>query len=109
MKIAPESLRTVNSIFAENEKLEIVELNKMYGNIDNRTARIIFNEALLHPFQPYNKEAMANQLYYFDEVFNSPIKKDSYDQIWQFRILNLIKYGRVVFVINPLNKRIFLK
>ena len=36
MKIAPESLRTVNSIFAENEKLEIVELNKMYGNIDNR-------------------------------------------------------------------------
>ena len=36
----------------------------------------LFNEALLHPFQPYNKEAMANQLYYFDEVFNSPIKKD---------------------------------
>ena len=57
MKIAPESLRTVNSIFAENEKLEIV--SKMYGNIDNRTARIIFNEALLHPFQPY-KEAKIN-------------------------------------------------
>ncbi len=107
MKIAPESLRTVNSIFAENEKLEIVELNKMYGNIDNRTARIIFNEALLHPFQPYNKEAMANQLYYFDEVFNSPIKKDSYDQIWQFKeFLTLLNMVVSFFLLIPIKKNL---
>lgn len=107
MKIAPESLRTVNSIFAENEKLEIVELNKMYGNIDNRTARIIFNEALLHPFQPYNKEAMANQLYYFDEVFNSPIKKDSYDQIWQFKeFLTLLNMVVSFLLLIPLTKNL---
>ena len=107
MRIAPESLRTVNSIFAENEKLEIVELNKMYGNIDNRTARIIFNEALLHPFQPYNKEAMANQLYYFDEVFNSPIKKDSYDQIWQFKeFLTLLNMVVSFLLLIPLTKNL---
>lgn len=107
MKIAPESLRTVNSIFAENEKLEIVELNKMYGNIDNRTARIIFNEALLHPFQPYNKEAMANQLYYFDEVFDSPIKKDSYDQIWQFKeFLTLLNMVVSFLLLIPLTKNL---
>jgi len=107
MRIAPESLRTVNSIFAENEKLEIVELNKMYGNIDNRTARIIFNEALLHPFQPYNKEAMANQLYYFDEVFNSPIKKDSYDQMWQFKeFLTLLNMVVSFLLLIPLTKNL---
>ena len=107
MKIAPESLRTVNSIFAENEKLEIVELNKMYGNIEDRTARIIFNEALLHPFQPYNKEAMANQLYYFDEVFNSPIKKDSYDQIWQFKeFLTLLNMVVSFLLLIPLTKNL---
>ena len=107
MKIAPESLRTVNSIFAENEKLEKVELNKMYGNIDNRTARIIFNEALLHPFQPYNKEAMANQLYYFDEVFNSPIKKDSYDQMWQFKeFLTLLNMVVSFLLLIPLTKNL---
>lgn len=107
MRIAPESLRTVNSIFAENEKLEKVELNKMYGNIDNRTARIIFNEALLHPFQPYNKEAMANQLYYFDEVFNSPIKKDSYDQIWQFKeFLTLLNMVVSFLLLIPLTKNL---
>ena len=107
MRIAPESLRTVNSIFAENEKLKKVELNKMYGNIDNRTARIIFNEALLHPFQPYNKEAMANQLYYFDEVFNSPIKKDSYDQIWQFKeFLTLLNMVVSFLLLIPLTKNL---
>ena len=107
MRIAPESLRTVNSIFAENEKLEIVELNKMYGNIDDKTARIIFNEALLHPFQPYNKEAMANQLYYFDEVFDSPIKKDSYDQIWQFKeFLTLLNMVVSFFLLIPLTKNL---
>ena len=107
MKIAPESLRTVNSIFAENEKLEIVELNKMYGNIEDRTARIIFNEALLHPFQPYNKEAMANQLYYFDEVFNSPIKKVSYDQIWQFKeFLTLLNMVVSFLLLIPLTKNL---
>ena len=107
MRIAPESLRTVNSIFAENEKLEIVELNKMYGNIDDKTARIIFNEALLHPFQPYNKEAMANQLYYFDEVFDSPIKKDSYDQIWQFKeFLTLLNMVVSFLLLIPLTKNL---
>ena len=107
MRIAPESLRTVNSIFAENEKLEIVELNKIYGNIDDRTARIIFNEALLHPFQPYNKEAMANQLYYFDKVFNSPIKKDSYDQIWQFKeFLTLLNMVVSFLLLIPLTKNL---
>ena len=107
MRIAPESLRTVNSIFAENEKLEIVELNKMYGNIDDKTARIIFNEALLHPFQPYNKEAMANQLYYFDEVFDSPIKKDCYDQIWQFKeFLTLLNMVVSFLLLIPLTKNL---
>ncbi len=107
MRIAPESLRTVNSIFSENEKLLKVELNKMYGDIEDRTARIIFNEALLHPFQPYNKEAMANQLYYFDEVFDSPIKKDSYDQIWQLKeFLTLLNMVVSFLLLIPLTKNL---
>ena len=94
MTIAPESLRTVNSIFKDEDKINKVELNKFYGDVNNRTGRIVFNEALLHPFQPYNKEAMANQLYYFDTVFNSPVKLNSSDQIWQlkelFTLINMI-------------------
>ena len=94
MKIAPESLRTVNSILRLENIVSEVELGKYYGDLQNNTLRVIFNEKLLHPFQPYNAEATANQLSYFDYVFSEPTPLDNYDQIWQwkelFTLINMI-------------------
>jgi len=94
MTIAPESLRTVNSVLRLEDTVSEVELGKYYGDQSNNTLRVIFNEKLLHPFQPYNKEATANQLSYFDQVFFSPIKLDPFNQIWQwkelFTLINMI-------------------
>ena len=94
MKLAPESLRVVNGVLPKNERIKEVELGKYYGDKSNNTLRVIFNEELLHPFQPYNKEATANQIEYFNKVFGSPIKINSSNQIWQikefFTLLNLI-------------------
>ena len=50
MRIAPESLRTVNAVL--DKSIEKVELGKYYGNIADQTSRVIFNEELLHPFSP---------------------------------------------------------
>ena len=74
MQIAPESLRTVNYVLKKDEKIKIVELGKYYGKVENQTSRVIFNEPVLHPFQPYNFEATSNQLDYFEIVFGAPIK-----------------------------------
>ena len=94
MTIAPESLRTVNSILRLEDVVSEVELGKYYGVKQNNTLRVVFNEALLHPFQPYNGEATANQLSYFDYVFTEPIPLDNYDQIWQwkefFTLINMV-------------------
>ncbi len=94
MTIAPESLRTVNSILRLENVVSNVELGKYYGDLQNNTLRVIFNEKLLHPFQPYNAEATANQLSYFDYVFSEPTPLDNYDQIWQwkelFTLINMI-------------------
>tara|TARA_B100001769_G_scaffold61244_1_gene45173 strand:- start:522 stop:2354 length:1833 start_codon:yes stop_codon:yes gene_type:complete len=94
MRIAPESITAVNSGLTVDEHVSKVELGKYYGDMDNSTLRVVFNEPLLHPFQPYNSEANANQLSYFDKVFDSPIKLDPYDQIWQwkelFTLINMI-------------------
>lgn len=87
MKIAPESLRTVNSVLPKDKKVTEVELGKYYGDRSNNTLRVIFNEELLHPFQPYNKEATKNQLDYFDKVFGAPISINSNNQIWQYKEL----------------------
>ena len=94
MTIAPESLRTVNSILRLENVVSNVELGKYYGDLQNNTLRVIFNEKLLHPFQPYNAEATANQLSYFDYVFSEPTPLDNYNQIWQwkelFTLINMI-------------------
>ena len=87
MKIAPEALRTVNSVLPKDKKVTEVELGKYYGERSNNTLRVIFNEELLHPFQPYNKEATKNQLDYFDKVFGAPISINSNNQIWQYKEL----------------------
>ena len=94
MKIAPESLRVVNGVLPKNERIKEVELGKYYGDESNNSLRVIFNEELLHPFQPYNKEATANQIEYFEKALGSPIKINSSNQIWQIKefltLLNLI-------------------
>ena len=94
MKLAPESLRVVNGVLPKSERIKEVELGKYYGDKSNNTLRVIFNEELLHPFQPYNKEATANQIEYFEKALGSPIKINSSNQIWQIKefltLLNLI-------------------
>ena len=105
MKIAPESLRLINSIFDEEDKINEVELGKYYGSLDKKNIRIVFNEELLHPFQPYNIIATANQLSFFDNVFDSPKKLDPFNQIWfwkeLFTLLNMV-IGFIMII--PLTK-----
>jgi len=105
MKIAPESLRVINSIFNEKNKVQKVELGNYYGDKKNGTLRVVFNEKLLHPFQPYNREATANQINYFDEVFGFPNQIYSYNQIWQFKeLLTLINMIVSLIMLIPLTK-----
>ena len=105
MKIAPESLRTVNSVLPKDKKLTEVELGKYYGESSNNTLRVIFNEELLHPFQPYNKEATKNQLDYFDKVFGAPISINSNNQIWQYKeLFTLINMVVSLLMLIPIAK-----
>lgn len=85
MRFAPEALRLVNSIYTKSKKIKEVEIGKIYGNSEDRTLRVIHNEALLHPFQPYNKEATSNQIAYFEKVFNFNPKIDNMNQIWPWK------------------------
>ena len=105
MKIAPESLRTVNAVLPESAKINKVQLGNYYGNKSDRTLRVIFNEKLLHPFQPYSKVATANQIDYFKKVFDLPVEIDSSDQRWQFKeILTLLNMIVSLYMLIPLTK-----
>ena len=105
MQIAPESLRTVNYVLKKDEKIKIVELGKYYGKVENQTSRVIFNEPVLHPFQPYNFEATSNQLDYFEKVFGAPNKIDTNNQIWHWKeLLTLINMVLALVMLIPIAK-----
>ena len=105
MEIAPESLRAINNILPKEKFLTRVELGKYYGDKANNTLRVIFNEELLHPFQPYNKEATANQINYFEKVFGFPIKIASSNQIWQFKeLFTLINMIASLILLIPISR-----
>ena len=109
MEIAPESLRVINNVLSDQNRIDKVELGKYYGDKNDRSLRVVFNEKLLHPFQPYNKEATANQLDYFDTVLGFPNKINSSNQIWQYKeLFTLINMVVSVLMLVPLT-RLFLK
>ncbi|MDJ0909175.1 MAG: hypothetical protein QNI99_08265 [Woeseiaceae bacterium] len=87
MRVAPEALRAVNSGLPADAAIERVELGRYYGDLDDRTFRVVYNERILHPFQPYMAEAMANQITYFEHVFDMESELDPYDQIWHWKEL----------------------
>ena len=105
MKIAPESLRVVNNILSTDQQIEEVDLGKYYGSKENNTLRVIFNEPVLHPFQPYNFEATSNQLDYFEKVFGAPKYINSVNQIWHWKeIFTLINMVLALAMLIPLTK-----
>jgi hypothetical protein len=92
MRTAPEALRLINSGFADSaDYLSKVEIGNYYGEVAKRNLRVMFNEKTIHPFQPYMIEATANQLAFFDRVFNLSSPLGYSDQIWYWKdILGMI-------------------
>lgn len=86
MRVAPEALRLIN-IGRESAPVDEVEIGKYYGDKARRTLRVMHNERVLHPFQPYDSEATANQIEYFERVFDFETRLNPDDQVWYWKEL----------------------
>ncbi|WP_148073000.1 poly(ethylene terephthalate) hydrolase family protein [Bythopirellula goksoeyrii] len=104
MRFAPEALRLVNSgLLEKGPEIEEVEIGRYYGNKDDKNLRVVFNEGLLHPFQPYAIEPTENQLDYFKEVFQLDSGLPSKDQIWYWKeLLTLLSSIAALVALVPL-------
>ncbi|MDJ0812411.1 MAG: hypothetical protein QNJ23_01685 [Woeseiaceae bacterium] len=106
MRIAPEALRVVN--LGRDPSLppvEEVELGRYYGDLEDRSFRVVHNERILHPFQPYMVEAMANQVEYFEHVFGVDSGLSSTDQVWYWKeLLSLVSLVSAVTLLIPLGR-----
>jgi hypothetical protein len=104
MRIAPEAIRTVNSgLKPSGQSINEVEIGRYYGSKEDRTLRIVHNEMVLHPFQPYITEATANQIEYFERVFDIDSGISNYDQVWYWKeILGLISLIAALVAVVPM-------
>ena len=106
MRYAPEAIRAVNSgLVPDSAGVTEVELGHYYGDMDKRTLRVVHNERILHPFQPYITEATANQIEYFERVFdiNSDISPDN--QVWYWKeLLGLISLVAALVAVVPMGR-----
>lgn len=111
MRRAPEALRLVNSgVLPGSEPVQEVKLGHYYGDAENRSLRVVHNEPLLHPFQPYSWEATANQIEYFDKVFNLENDLTSEDQIWHWKeLLTFISLLAAFVAVVPLGQVLLAK
>lgn len=104
MRRAPEALRLVNTALPPGAtRLAEVEIGRYYGDVAERTLRVVHNERVLHPFQPYDREATANQIEYFERVFGTDSGLPGRDQVWQWKeLLSLIALVAALVALVPL-------
>lgn len=104
MRVAPESLRLVN-IGRDPSLPPVTEvaLGNYYGDVDDRNFRVVYNERVLHPFQPYIIEATANQIEYFEHVFGIDSGLGSRDQVWYWKeLFSLVSLVAAMVMLIPL-------
>lgn len=106
MRRAPEALRLVNSALSEADvPVQQLALGRYYGDASRRTLRVVFNERVIHPLQPYLVEATANQIDYWERVFQLTSSLSSRDQVWYWKeLLGLLALGAALFGLVPLGQ-----
>lgn len=104
MRRAPEALRLVQSgLGAKAPPLTEVEIGRYYGDAATRTLRVVHNERVLHPFQPYSLEATTGQLDYFRKVFQLEDSLPGRDQVWYWKeLLSLLALVAAFVALVPL-------
>lgn len=82
-----------------------MDINRYYGDPSARNLRVIFNEPLLHAFQPYSLKDLAHQLDFFRKVFDLPSSRPGEDQIWYWReLLSLLAFAAALVSLVPLTR-----
>ena len=88
LRKAPEAIRFVQSGQRDGDTpVTVVELDHEYGESSLRNLRVVHNEPVLHPFQPYSTIATTHQLEFFNKVFGLQDALSGKDQIWFWKEL----------------------
>ena len=110
MRYAPEAIGLVNSGLSLKDKInDSLSIGRYYGVLEDRTIRVVYNEKVLHPFQPYSPEATKNQLNFFNKVFSLNTGLNNKNQVWHWKeLFTFVSLICSMLMIVPLTK-LFLR
>ena len=105
MRISPEALRLINHQINSVPPIDSIVIGQYYGKLSNRTLSVAHNEKLLHPFQPYSTEAIANQINFFLKTFDMTDSISTTNQVWYWKeLMTLIAMVCSFLLIVPTTK-----
>ena len=105
MRTSPEALRLINHQVNNVPLLDNILIGEYYGKLSNRTLSIVHNEKVLHPFQPYSTEAVANQINFFLKTFDINNSIPAKNQVWYWKeLMTLIAMVCSFLLIIPTTK-----
>lgn len=106
LRQAPEAIRFVESSQGPGEpEITEVEIGRMYGDPAARSARVVFNEPMVHAFQPYSPTDLAHQLGFFRTVFALPNPLKDTDQVWFWKeLLSLLAFAAALVALIPFTR-----
>ncbi|NBR63083.1 MAG: alpha/beta fold hydrolase [Verrucomicrobia bacterium] len=111
LRQAPESLRFVRSGQLSGEpEVSDVEINRYYGDPAARNLRVVFNEPLLHAFQPYSPKDLAHQIGFFLKVFDLPAAIAPEEQIWPWKeLFSLVSFAASLVALIPFTRLVLFQ
>ena len=87
LRYAPETLSLVNASLKYNgeEEVEEAEIGQIYGSPKNSSMVVLYNEHTLHALQPYDMNALASSLEFFDIAFDLQSDMSYMNQTWIYK------------------------
>lgn len=99
-----ESLSAINSAMPQQEKLEEVEIGRVYGKAEDKTLRIVYNPPSTHQMQHFSLESTADNIEFFTTAFELQTSIPKENQVWLVKeIFNAIGLVAMVLIIAPLS------
>ena len=103
--VSDEALTMMNSVQPAGAKLSSVELGKYYGNKENRTLRVLYQPAMIHPWIHFSTRATANVIEFFTRVFDLNTSLSQQNQIWNLKqFFNFIGLVAIFVLLVPMAK-----
>jgi pimeloyl-ACP methyl ester carboxylesterase len=81
---------------------ETVEVGKLYGSIDDGTARKLYQPAMIHPRVHFSTEAIGNAIDWMQATLKGGNNRPSSDQTWYWKeLFNLVALIGMIILLFP--------